>query len=133
MGLPAANAASLVTATDVHIVLVPSPGGPVPTPLPHAFVGAMDSGLAGAVNVMGQPAATAGTGASNRPPHLPTPPGVSFQSPPSDTASILLGSATVRVAGAAAARHGDVATTCNDPADLPAGSVVVPASTVTIG
>ena len=37
MGLPAATANHSVTAIDTHIVLVPTPGGPVPTPLPHPF------------------------------------------------------------------------------------------------
>lgn len=133
MGQPAANAQSLVQATDTHIVLVPSPGGPVPTPLPHPFVGRPSSGLATTVNIMGQPAAVVGTVADNQPPHLPTPPGVSFQTPPSNRASITIGSATVRLGGNAAVRNGDVATTCNDPADLPVGAVVVPASTVMIG
>jgi len=39
MGQPAAKQGDQVVATDVHIVLIPSPGGPVPTPLPHPFVG----------------------------------------------------------------------------------------------
>ncbi len=35
-----------------------------------------------------------------------------------------LGSATVRINGKPAARNGDTAITCNDPADLPAGTVI---------
>ena len=35
MGQPAAKQGDQIVATDTHIVLVPSPGGPVPTPLPH--------------------------------------------------------------------------------------------------
>jgi hypothetical protein len=29
----------LVVGVDIHNVLVPTPGGPVPTPLPHPYVG----------------------------------------------------------------------------------------------
>ncbi len=43
-----------------------------------------------------------------------------------------MGSATVQVGGKAAARSGDTATTCNDPADMPVG-LVVAAGTVFIG
>jgi uncharacterized Zn-binding protein involved in type VI secretion len=35
-----------------------------------------------------------------------------------------MGSQTVNINGKAAARNGDVATTCNDPVDVPAGTVV---------
>jgi uncharacterized Zn-binding protein involved in type VI secretion len=63
---------------------------------------------------------------------VPTPPGTSFQRPPSDQATVQVGSATVTIGGKAAARTGDPALTCNDPADLPAGTVVA-AGTVSIG
>ena len=52
--------------------------------------------------------------------------------PPSNRATITLGSATVKINGKMAARNGDTATTCNDPADLPIGTVVA-AATVMIG
>ena len=52
---------------------------------------------------------------------------------PTNKATIQQGSPTVMINGKPAARAGDKALTCNDPADLPAGTVVVPASTVTIG
>jgi uncharacterized Zn-binding protein involved in type VI secretion len=52
--------------------------------------------------------------------------------PPSNKATIQLGSATVMIGGKAAARNGDIALTCNDPSDLPAGTVVA-VSTVAIG
>jgi hypothetical protein len=29
----------LVIGADVHIEMVPTPGGPVPTPFPHPFLG----------------------------------------------------------------------------------------------
>ncbi len=81
---------------------------------------------------MGQPAATVGSTADNTPPHIPTPPGTAFQKPPANKATIQLGSQTVRINGKPAARNGDTATTCNDPTDLPVGTVVA-VGTVLIG
>ena len=106
--------------------------GPVPTPLPHQFNGLLDGALSADVNVMGLPAATVDSTATNTPAHIPTPPGVSFQTPPSNQATIVRGSATVSINGKPAARMGDVAKTCNDPTDLPIGQVVA-AGTVFIG
>ena len=119
-------------ATDTHIVLVPSPGGPVPTPLPHAFLGIIDGNLSNNVLIMGRSAATVSSTAKNTPPHIPTPPGTSFQKPPSNTATIIMGSTTVLINGKPAARTGDTANTCNDPVDLPVGKVIA-AGTVLIG
>ena len=39
MGQPAAKQGDQVIATDIHIVMIPSPGGPVPTPLPNPVRG----------------------------------------------------------------------------------------------
>ena len=39
---PIAKEGDQVVGTDTHIVMIPSPGGPVPTPLPHPFVGQLD-------------------------------------------------------------------------------------------
>ena len=132
MGQPAAKQGDQIMATDTHIVMVPSPGGPVPTPLPHPFTGILNGGLSSDVKVMGMPAATVDSTADNTPPHVPTPPGNAFQSSPANKATIKVGSPTVKINGKAAARSGDVAETCNDPANLPAGTVMA-AGTVTIG
>jgi uncharacterized Zn-binding protein involved in type VI secretion len=102
--------------------MMPSPGGPVPTPLPHPFVGKLDGSLSSDVNIEGKPAAVQGSTATNSPSHVPQ--GPSFQKPPSDKATVQLGSSTVLINGKPAARNGDIALTCNDPADLPAGTVV---------
>lgn len=130
MGQPAAKKNDQVTAVDTHIVMIPSPGGPVPTPLPHPFAGLIDGALSSDVNIMGQPAATVGSTATNTPSHIPQ--GGPFQSPPSDKATIETGSQTVKINGQGAARTGDTAKTCNDPADAPVGTVVA-AGTVLIG
>jgi uncharacterized Zn-binding protein involved in type VI secretion len=133
MGQPAAKKGDQVTAVDTHIVMVPAPpGSPVPTPLPHPFAGIISGGVSSDVNIMGMPAATVDSTADNTPPHIPTPPGTAFQSPPSNKATIKLGSPTVKINGKMAARNGDMAMTCNDPADLPAGTVIA-VGTVMIG
>jgi uncharacterized Zn-binding protein involved in type VI secretion len=132
MGQPAAKQGDQIVATDTHIVMVPSGGGPVPTPLPHPFTGIINGGLSSDVKIMGMPAATVDSTADNTPPHTATPPGTMFQKPPSNKGTIKLGSATVKINGKAAARHGDMATTCNDPSDVPGGKVVA-AGTVMIG
>jgi len=132
MGKPAAKQGDQVLAIDTHIVMVPSPGGPVPTPLPHPFVGMLDGELSQNVKIMGKPAATVGSTASNSPQHVPTPPGTSFQNPPKNKGTVRMGSATVKINGKAAARLGDPVETCNDPADAPVGQVLA-TGTVMIG
>ncbi len=130
MGQPAAKQGDKVLATDTHIVLIPTPGGPVPTPLPHPFVGTLDGSLSGDVNIEGKPAVVQGSTATNMPSHIPQ--GGPFQQPPSNRATVQLGSGTVMINGKPAARNGDKALTCNDPADPPAGTILA-VSTVSIG
>jgi uncharacterized Zn-binding protein involved in type VI secretion len=132
MGQPAAKQGDQIVAVDTHIVMVPSPGGPVPTPLPHPFMGLLNDGLSADVKIMGRPAAVAGSTADNSPPHVPTPPGITFQKPPTNKATVQLGSLTVKINGKAAARNGDKALTCNDPSNLPIGTLVA-VGTVMIG
>lgn len=133
MGQPAAKQGDQITALDTHIVMVPTPPGqPVPTPLPHPFSGIINGALSNNTKIMGQPAAMVGSTADNTPPHLPTPPGTSFQKPATNKATIQLGSQTVMINGKPAARNGDTALTCNDPADLPVGKVIA-VGTVMIG
>jgi uncharacterized Zn-binding protein involved in type VI secretion len=132
MGQPAAKQGDQITATDMHIVMVPSAGGPVPTPLPHPFAGVIDGNLSTNVMIMGMPAATVGSTATNTPPHIPTPPGTSFQIPPTSRGTIMVGSSTVMINGKPAARNGDQAQTCADPAPNMSATVVA-AGTVMIG
>jgi len=130
MGQPAAKQGDQIVAVDTHILLIQAGPATVPTPIPHPFSGIIDGNLSADVNIMGMPAATEGSTATNTPPHIPQ--GGPFQSPPSNRATIKMGSATVKINGKAAARSGDMAETCNDPADLPVGTVVA-AGTVLIG
>lgn len=130
MGPPAAKQGDQITATDTHIIMIPSPGGPVPTPLPHPFMGMLDADLSSDVNIMQRPAAKVGSKATNTPPHIPQ--GGAFASPPRNQGQVFMGSATVFINQKPAARSGDSALTCNDPVDLPVGTVVA-AGTVFIG
>ncbi len=133
MGQPAAKKNDRIVAVDIHIVMVPAPTGPpLPTPLPHPFTGIINGNLSSDVNIMGQPAATIDSTADNTPSHIPTPPGTAFQNPPANRAIIKLGSPTVRINGKMVARNGDMAMTCNDPADMPVGQVIA-VGTVLIG
>lgn len=89
-----------VVGVDIHWTMVPTPAGPVPTPLPHPFTGlvedwlgmaigaaisgAMSAALGGSVQgpvfINGMPAANTGTDGKNTPvmPHIPTPPGTGW-------------------------------------------------------
>jgi uncharacterized Zn-binding protein involved in type VI secretion len=133
MAQPAAKQGDRIVAVDTHIVLVPAPPAPpVPTPLPHPFSGTLDGGLSADVTIMGMAAATVGSTATNTPSHIPTPPGVSFQKPPVNRGTVQRGSTTVLINNKGVARSGDTAITCNDPVDLPVGTVVA-TGTVLVG
>ncbi len=129
MGQPGAKQGDQITAIDTHIVIIP---GASPAPLPHPFSGLLNGGLSNNVRIMGRPAATVGSTADNTPPHIPTPPGTAFQYPPANKATVKFGSQTVRINGKSAARNGDTAATCNDPTELPVGTVIA-VGTVLIG
>ncbi|MBV9956815.1 MAG: PAAR domain-containing protein [Acidobacteria bacterium] len=128
MGQPAAKQGDKITAMDMHLIQPPGPTSPVI--VPHPFNGIIDNGLSADVNIQGLPAATLNSTATNTPPHIPI--GGTFVIPPRNQGRITLGSVTVFINGKAAARSGDTALTCNDPADLPVGTVVA-VSTVFIG
>jgi|SRR5216683_2184897 len=130
MGQPAAKMGDTITASDIHIIMIPSPGGPVPTPTPLPFSGKITSGCSTTVLIGGQPAAVVGSQAVNQPPHIPA--GGPFQVPPTNQGTIIAGSVTVMIDGKPAARNGDKALTCNDPSPLPAGTVIA-VGTVLIG
>lgn len=131
MGQPAAKKGDQIVSMDIHIVMIPAPPAPpIPTPLPHPFTGIIDGNLSQDVKIMGMPAATVDSTATNTPPHIPQ--GGPFQKPPSNKATIKLGSFTVKINGKMAARTGDTAMTCNDPSDMPTGTVIA-AGTVLIG
>ncbi len=131
-GRPAARMGDPVMATDTHIIMVPSPGGPVPTPTPHPFNGRLLHGLSADVTIEGLAVAVVGSVATNIPPHLPLAPGP-FAKPPANRGTVLEGSLTVLVNGKPAARAGDKVLTCNDPVDLPVGTIAGGSGSVLIG
>jgi uncharacterized Zn-binding protein involved in type VI secretion len=120
MGPPAARQGDRVVALDMHLIQPPGPVSPVP--VPHPFSGIIDGSVSADVTIGGAAAATMNSTATNTPPHIPI--GGTFVKPPSNKATVTKGSATVTINGKAAARAGDTALTCNDPVDLPAGTVV---------
>lgn len=122
MGQPAAKQGDGVVGVDTHVLMVPSPAGPVPTPTPMPFAGQLDGALSANVVIENKAAAVKGSTASNTPAHVPA--AGPFQRPPSNRGTIDVGSALVLINGKAAARSGDPALTCNDPADAPNGTVV---------
>jgi len=128
MGMPAAKKGDQVTASDMHQIQPPPTASPVFTP--HPFAGVIDGGLSSDVNIMGVAAATKDSTATNTPAHVPI--GGTFVKPPSNRPTIVAGSGSVSINGKPAARNGDTAKTCNDPSDLPSGTVVA-AGKVLIG
>jgi uncharacterized Zn-binding protein involved in type VI secretion len=124
VGRPAAKKGDRITAQDVH--LIQPPGTAPPASVPHPFSGIIRGNLSANVNIMGKPAATMKSTATNTPAHQPI--GGTFVKPPANRGSIITGSATVFINGKPAARSGDTAITCNDPVDLPVGKVVAKGS-----
>ena len=94
-GMPAAKQGDKIVGVDIHIIMIPSPGGPVPTPLPHPYNGMINDGLSSTVKIMGMPAAIVGSKSTNLPPHIPQ--GGPFQSPPSNQGEIIMGSPNVLI------------------------------------
>ncbi len=131
---PAAKFGDIVLGVDLHLVMVPTPGGPVPTPLPHVFqglvydpVGAAISAALGAVVgggglvlVNGLPAGHTGMEVKGTP-HLPTPPGTGFapNDVPDHQGTLVTGSKTVSFSGSSAARLTSLVSSCNFPLNLP--------------
>src|SRR5262245_51457285 len=124
-----------VIGVDIHMVMVPTPGGPVPTPMPHPYIGiifdplgtAIATGLSkvfsggGALFVNGFRAAGTGTDVRWLMKHFPTPPGTSFapNDIPDNKGTIVLGSKTVHFQGSSAARFTSMVSTCNYPLNFP--------------
>ena len=88
---------------DTHIIMIPSPAGPIPTPLPHPYVGMVFDPmdyvpmLGASVWINGLPRGVAGSNGQALPPHIPM--GGPFMKPPSNESEIFMGSATVVVDG----------------------------------
>ncbi len=126
MPASAAKQGDKIVGVDTHVLMVPSPAGPVPTPTPMPFSGTIDTSCSTDVLIEAMPAAVQGSTASNAPAHFPTV--GPFQTPPSNKGTITAGSSSVFINGKPAARSGDAALTCNDPSDLPNGTIVATGS-----
>lgn len=131
MGQPAAAQNDNVVGVDIHIVMIPTPGGEVPTPLPHPFAGKITQGCSTNVKIKGKPAAVVGATVKADMNHIPM--GPRFQKNPNNQGTIKLGSFTVKINGKQAARLGDMVETCNDPMPMPTSSIVKGEATVLIG
>ncbi len=118
-----------VLGIDIHLVMVPTPAGPVPTPLPHPFVGVVFDPIGaalggiiggGVVLINGSPAGNTGTEVKGLP-HFPTPPGVSPapNDKPDNAGQLLTGSKTVSFGGSSQSRTFSSAISCSFPVDLP--------------
>lgn len=127
---PAAKEGDEVVGVDTHIVMVPSPGGPVPTPMRMTFKGTLTRELSADVLVCDKKAAVVGSKADNDPKHVPT--GGPFQRTPSDEGTVVVGSDKVLINDKRAARNGDTVRTCHDPEDAD-NSVVVAGGSVFVG
>lgn len=93
--MPAAKQGDKVVGVDTHIIMIPTPGGPVPTPLPHPFNGTLLQSLSTTVQIEGKFAAMQDSIAINNPPHIPQ--GGPFQKPPSNQGKVMLGSFNVMI------------------------------------
>jgi len=119
---PVAKRGDRVVGVDTHIVLVPSPTGPVPTPMPMAFDGELVADPCATVFVDGEALALEASTAQNRPGHVPA--GGTFQQPPSNLATVARGSESVFADNRAVARSKDPARCCNDVPDDETGHVI---------
>jgi RHS repeat-associated protein len=122
-----------VLGLDTHIVLVPTPAGPVPTPIPMPFIGmvfdplggAMSLATGGVVLVNGMPATNVGTAVTNKltMPHLPVP-GPFAKGVPGNDAELMLGSLNVSIGGSYGVRLAEIALSCSDPVRMPTSTVL---------
>lgn len=121
---PAARLGDSIVAVDTHIIMIPSPGGPVPTPLPHPYNAPISLGCSTNVMIEGKLAAVVGSSAMM----VHAPQGGPFQVPPTGEGKVMIGSTTVMINNKPAARVGDTCMTCNDPSPMPVGKIVPPGS-----
>ena len=123
-GRPAAKQNDMVVGTDIHMIDIPSPAGPIPTPLPHPFLGKIQDKVSKNVKIKGKPVAFMGSVAKHNPPgHIPM--GPKFTKNPKNEGKVQLGTVpVVKVNGKDIAVMGSIVMTCSDPTDMPTGSVI---------
>jgi uncharacterized Zn-binding protein involved in type VI secretion len=116
MAQPAAKQGDQLVSDSSSKVWVQPPGGPPPPPVtvPFAYAGQINAGLSRNVFVMGKPAATVSSTATNATPPASQPTVTGAGTPLSvvdNTGTISVGSSKVFINGKAAARNGDKAKT----------------------
>lgn len=109
-----------VVAIDNHLVIPETGGAPVVVQLP--FEGVLDENLSPDVLAEHRHVALVDSVATQMPGHVVAP--KTFAKPPSNRARVVVGAPTVLANHRPIARAGDAAETCNDPADLPVGTIV---------
>jgi uncharacterized Zn-binding protein involved in type VI secretion len=133
MPQPAARENDPVVGVDTHIVMVPSPGGPVPTPMPIPFSGKLADKLSDNVLINGLKAATVDSIATTTATEHMPPPSTTYQKTPKYQGKVTLGSDSVLVNGNKLARLGDTVETCNDPTDAPVSQIMAGSTNVLVG
>ena len=128
---PVAKRGDRVVAVDTHIVLVPGPAGPVPTPTPLSFDGRVAERPDARVFVDDESVAVEEATADNVAPHVPM--GGTFAHPPENRATLTRGSATVFADDRAVARSLDPATSCDDLGATDNGHLIVDRASVFAG
>ena len=117
-GPPALKHLDLVMGLDTHIILIPTPAGPIPTPIPHPHIGFLFDPLdyvpmmGATVKVNGLPRAVAGTPGQALPPHIPM--GGPFAKPPTNESEMFMGSKTVHADGEPLSYAGLPVLSCQD-------------------
>ncbi len=120
--LPASTHLNLIIGIDIHAVMVPTPAGPIPTPLPHPFIGYLFD-IADLLPIIGATvfinykmrgcSFTGGMLGTYK--HLPTPPGTIFVVPTvGHDAYNFFGSLKVKAEGNLLAASPYLTMTCND-------------------
>ncbi|MBK9579757.1 MAG: hypothetical protein IPO40_22025 [Fibrobacteres bacterium] len=116
--MPAVKMLDPITGIDIHMVAIPAVPSPIPTPMPHPYVGMVFEMMAfipvigASIKVQGMPCATAGTSGKAIVPHIPM--GGPFLPPiPTNDSEIFMGSATVLFEGSPAAFTALPCLSCN--------------------
>lgn len=123
---PVAKRGDRIIGLDTHIVLVASPGGPIPTPTPMPFEGELDGSLSSSVFANNEELALESSTAENAPHHMPV--NGTFQTPPSNQGTVVRGSGVVFADNRAVARANDPARSCTDGAEDENGHVMADAT-----
>jgi uncharacterized Zn-binding protein involved in type VI secretion len=120
MSKPVAKRGDRVVAIDTHLVIPETGGPPVAMQLP--FDGVLEENLSPDVFAEHRHVALIDSAAVQLPGHVVAP--KTFVTPPANRARVIVGAPTVLANHRPIARSGDKAETCNDPVDLPVGTVV---------